>query len=372
MDVPTAKGNVRMATVISWEVFFGGRAREGVVDGAELLINPTNGASYTGTIVQTQQVASSRLRAIETGRWLVQAAPTGFTAIIDADGNVLQRTSVSEQRVLYATVPLRTGNTWYVTIGDGPFIWLLCIAFVGAWWMGRRPAAGGRGTGERRRVSERHDDGERSEELLDVIDVETGAVLDTLPRSEVHARGLWHDVFHCLVVRPSARSVVLQRRAMSKAAFPGRVDLSVTGHLSAGETPRDGVREADEELGVPMDAAQLVPIGVHLMTAGPSARSEGTDRERAHAFLLADDRPIDSYRPPPEEITALIEIGIDDLLAIIADPHACVTVDEWSGGRMPTSIPLSRDDLVHSDSDYWGEIATAAARFLGDSGSQQP
>ena len=66
--------------MISWEVFFGGRAREGVKHGGEVLLNPTNGASYTGTIVQTQQVASSRLRAIETGRWLVQAAPTGLLA----------------------------------------------------------------------------------------------------------------------------------------------------------------------------------------------------------------------------------------------------------------------------------------------------
>ena len=75
-----------LGVVISWEVFFGGRAREGVKLGAEAILNPTNGSSYTGTIVQTQQVASSRLRAVENGRWVVQAAPTGFTAVIDADG----------------------------------------------------------------------------------------------------------------------------------------------------------------------------------------------------------------------------------------------------------------------------------------------
>ena len=37
---------------------------------AASLLNPTNGSSYSGTIVQTQQVAASRLRAIETGRWV--------------------------------------------------------------------------------------------------------------------------------------------------------------------------------------------------------------------------------------------------------------------------------------------------------------
>lgn len=129
LDLPDGH---KSGVVISWEVFFGGRAREGVEHGAEFVTNPTNGASYTGTIVQTQQVASSRLRAIETGRWVVQAAPTGFTAIVSPSGEVLQRTSVSERRVLTAEIPMRTGHTWYVDLGDRPFIVLLLIGFAAA------------------------------------------------------------------------------------------------------------------------------------------------------------------------------------------------------------------------------------------------
>jgi apolipoprotein N-acyltransferase len=135
VDLPDG---TRLGVVISWEVFFAGRAREGVEAGGEAILNPTNGASYTGTIVQTQQVASSRLRAIENGRWVVQAAPTGFTAIVDADGNVRQRTAVSEQRVLYDTVQLRTGFTWYTNIGDGPFILALGVLLGISLWFARR------------------------------------------------------------------------------------------------------------------------------------------------------------------------------------------------------------------------------------------
>ena len=135
VDLPDG---TRLSVVISGEVFFAGRAREGVKAGAGAILNPTNGASYTGTIVQTQQVASSRLRAIETGRWVVQAAPTGFTAIVDADGNVLQRTSVSEQRVLYDTIELRDGRTWYTNLGDGPFIVALILLLGASLWFSRR------------------------------------------------------------------------------------------------------------------------------------------------------------------------------------------------------------------------------------------
>ena len=100
LELPDGTG---LAVVISWEVFFGGRAREGVELGAEGILNPTNGSSYTGTIVQTQQVASSRLRAVENGRWVVQGAPTGFSAVVDADGEVLAAHLDQRTRVVYAT-----------------------------------------------------------------------------------------------------------------------------------------------------------------------------------------------------------------------------------------------------------------------------
>ena len=61
---------------ISWEIFFDHRARDAILDGGQVLLNPTNGSSYWLTIVQSQQVASSRLRALETDRWVLQGAPT--------------------------------------------------------------------------------------------------------------------------------------------------------------------------------------------------------------------------------------------------------------------------------------------------------
>ena len=85
-----------------------------------IVLNPTNGSSYWLTVVQSQQIASSRLRAIETDRWVVQAAPTGFSAVIDPGGNVIERTGISESRVIQATVELRRGDTLAVRLGAWP------------------------------------------------------------------------------------------------------------------------------------------------------------------------------------------------------------------------------------------------------------
>ena len=126
----TLPDGTRIAVVISWEVFFGGRARDGVGHGGQLLINPTNGSSYTWTVLQSQQVASSRLRAIETGRWVAQVSPTGFSAFVSPDGDVYNRTSISERQVLIRDLELRSGNTWYVSLGDKPWVALAFVVLV--------------------------------------------------------------------------------------------------------------------------------------------------------------------------------------------------------------------------------------------------
>lgn len=121
---------------ISWEVFFDHRARDAIGNGGQVLLNPTNGSSYWLTIVQSQQIASSRLRAAETDRFVLQAAPTGFSGVIAPDGEVLQRTGVSEQKVLYDTIELRDGRTLSVQLGAWPMIIYGLAALAIVW--GRR------------------------------------------------------------------------------------------------------------------------------------------------------------------------------------------------------------------------------------------
>jgi apolipoprotein N-acyltransferase len=136
----------RLGVVISWEVFFANRARDAIGNGGELLLNPTNGSSYWLTQVQTQQVASSRLRAIETGRWELQAAPTGFSALVDPAGALLERTDVSEQAVIEAEVHRREGQTLATTVGSWPAIVLSVVAIAVGWTRQRRSDRGDPGT----------------------------------------------------------------------------------------------------------------------------------------------------------------------------------------------------------------------------------
>ena len=127
-----------LAVAISWEIFFTNRGRDGVLHGGQILLNPTNGSSYWLTEVQSQQVASSRLRAIENGRWVLQAAPTGFSAIVTPSGQVVARTSISEQKVLEREVPERSGETIATRIGPMPVVILAVLLVLASWWLHRR------------------------------------------------------------------------------------------------------------------------------------------------------------------------------------------------------------------------------------------
>ena len=121
-----------VAALVSYEVFFADRGRSGVRAGGELIVVPTNTSSYPGEQAPGQEIAASRLQAIEEGRDLLQAAPTGYSAVIDNRGRVLQQTPLSSSAVLRATVALRNGSTVYTRLGDDPTLLLaLCGAVVG-------------------------------------------------------------------------------------------------------------------------------------------------------------------------------------------------------------------------------------------------
>lgn len=198
------------------------------------------------------------------------------------------------------------------------------------------------------------------DELLDVVEPD-GSWVRTASRREVHANGLWHQVFHCLIVRrtPPAR-VVLQQRSAGAASFAGRLDLSATGHLAAGEHPREGVRELEEELGVVVDAARLHPLGARLLA---DDRGEGRNRERVHAFLLDDDRPLTEFRPEAGAVDAVVEMEVVDLLRILSAPDSEATARRWAPGGEPAPVVVTAADLVPAVDGYWVVLAVMAERF---------
>ena len=120
-----------IATVICFESAFGYQVRPLVHAGAQVIVVSTNNRSYERSANSAQHVAIGQMRAAETGRPLVQAAISGISAIIDADGVVHQQTKLFDRTVLEATVMATTGETPYVRYGEW-VIWMSALGVLGA------------------------------------------------------------------------------------------------------------------------------------------------------------------------------------------------------------------------------------------------
>jgi apolipoprotein N-acyltransferase len=117
-----------IGTPICYENSFPSIPRQMVADGAGFLVVSVNNASYDLTAASEQHLQMSRMRAVETGRWVVNAAVSGISAFIDPAGHVVASEGLFRPALLRATITSSTERTWYVRLGDR-FPWL-CGAFV--------------------------------------------------------------------------------------------------------------------------------------------------------------------------------------------------------------------------------------------------
>ncbi len=122
-----------LGLLVSFEIFYAGRSHASVRAGAELLAVPTNTSSYSTSQVPAQEIAAAVVQAVQTGRDLVQASPTGYSAVVTQRGVVVARSGLGRRQVLEATVALRRGMTPYDHWGDLPVLLLAALA-LGAGW----------------------------------------------------------------------------------------------------------------------------------------------------------------------------------------------------------------------------------------------
>jgi apolipoprotein N-acyltransferase len=122
-----------LGLLVSFEVFYASRSHASVRAGAELLAVPTNTSSYSTSQVPSQELAAGVVQAVQTGRDLIQAAPTGYTTVVTQRGVVVDRSVLGRRQVLTATVALRRGMTPYDHWGDLPVLILSALVLVAGW-----------------------------------------------------------------------------------------------------------------------------------------------------------------------------------------------------------------------------------------------
>jgi apolipoprotein N-acyltransferase len=125
-------GGVRIGDTICYDIAYDGVVAQAIAADAQVLVVQTSNAAFTGTSQPEQQWDISRLRALETGRWVLVPSTNGISGVIDADGQVVARAPMRQPATIETDVPLASGSTPAATLSR-PLGWLLALAGVMGW-----------------------------------------------------------------------------------------------------------------------------------------------------------------------------------------------------------------------------------------------
>jgi len=155
-------------------------------------------------------------------------------------------------------------------------------------------------------------------ELIDVLTPDGAPTGVVKPKDQVHRDGDWHRSAHLWIVTPGRR-LLLQRRADQKENWPGLWDISVAGHISAGESAADAiVREALEEVG-------FVPAGLeHLATLRYQAVLNGgayIENEFHEVYLTRCELDLGTLKLDPAEVAEVKLVAPEELERHEMVPH---------------------------------------------------
>ena len=107
-----------LGVLICFEGVFPSITNETVRQGANVLVNMTNDAWFGRSSAAYQHLGFYVFRAVESDRWVLRAANTGFSAIIDPQGHVRARTGLFEKTALTGRFAMKQSQTFYVRHGD--------------------------------------------------------------------------------------------------------------------------------------------------------------------------------------------------------------------------------------------------------------
>ncbi len=202
-------------------------------------------------------------------------------------------------------------------------------------------------------------------EMLDVFDSKM-KLIGTASREEVHQQGYWHQTFHCWIIRKQEdkQYVLFQIRDKEKDVAPNKLDITAAGHLKAGESKEDGLRELEEELGLVVEYEKLYYLGIRITA---SENKNQINKEFAQVYLLHNDTPIEDYRLQDGEVAGLVEIEISDGLRLCAseiDNVTCKVLRKRNGINVIDYMPITFNQFIPRIDSYYYKIFIMAQRYF--------
>lgn len=149
------------------------------------------------------------------------------------------------------------------------------------------------------------------DELIDILDSEGNHTGESCLKSVAHQHGYYHATVHAWLYTLDGK-VLMQQRGFTKKTYPGLWDVSVAGHVHAGESIEDAaLREIEEEVGLKVQTHQLRKVAIRK---GERKHPNGIiDNEFYHVFLVELTEPFHTLSKQDEEVAAIQLFDLDIL-----------------------------------------------------------
>lgn len=153
------------------------------------------------------------------------------------------------------------------------------------------------------------------EEFIDILTKEGTPTGKSCLKSEIHAKGHYHNTAHIWFYTKQGE-ILLAQRAATKTLHPLLWDVSVAGHVDAGESIEKGaIREIQEEIGLTINKNDLIKIGI--FECFQSYSNGIVDNEFHHTYLVELKVDIKQLTPQDGEVGALKLVTIEEFNKII-------------------------------------------------------
>ena len=153
------------------------------------------------------------------------------------------------------------------------------------------------------------------DERIDIVTKDGKPTGKIALKSEIHNKGFYHNTAH-IWLYTNQGNILLAQRSYKKAICPGMWDVSVAGHVDAGETIEEAaLRETQEELSLPLKVSDLHKIGV--FECFQSYDSGIQDNEFHHTYIAKLTQDISTLKPQEEEVEALQLVTIKEFVTLL-------------------------------------------------------
>ncbi|MCT4574976.1 MAG: hypothetical protein N4A43_01830 [Alphaproteobacteria bacterium] len=200
--------------------------------------------------------------------------------------------------------------------------------------------------------------------MLDVFDEDYNHI-GVESSDNVHKKGLWHQNFHCWIINPKNRKLLVVKMPKDHIIVPNKLDVALSGQMSAGEPVLEGRKEIEKHLKFRIKEDSLTKIGL-TKEITYFKEKDVFHRVFSHSYFIKKDFNLSKKNLSSLKDIKLFEMSIKDGLDLFSGKQKEISVDGYTSGGKKEVYKIKYDDFVPRGKEYLYKVLFMIDYILDD------